>query len=552
MRKIRLLSTIGGIEVLKLVTTLVLLISLLTVIHDHHALFRVNRSVVWLFLLSAVVIATLVIANAKGAQRRLSSLSLFLLGSWSIGVALILPSSTPLIVINPFLVLITATYLSQRQLVLGVAMLIVGVEISFLTADDLPVSRLIFVGIHTLSLVLIGALAIWYKHSLVSLVESNQRKHIQTNLEHERLQSLVNSMTDGVVAIDSRGLIAVYNGAALDILNINASLENQSITDYLTFFDAQGKRVPIIKNVLKDKGYLVSRDYLLDVGDGERINVYLTVSPVRVGFGQKGGGGFIIMLRDITHEKSLEEERDEFISVVSHELRTPTAVAEGSISNSLFLAKKANSDAEVIQSLNEAHKQVVFLADMVNDLATLSRAEQNKLQVEPEDIDVHEFVNGLQRDYQTDAQQKGIEFTVSVGKNVKQLHSSRLYVREILQNFITNALKYTDQGKVQLKVSLTKDRRIEFAVHDSGIGVSKADQKLLFNKFFRSEDYRTRKNSGTGLGLYVTAKLARLIRADVSVKSELDHGSVFTVRVPSLQRKPTRKSRKSKTVVTQK
>jgi two-component system sensor histidine kinase SenX3 len=82
------------------------------------------------------------------------------------------------------------------------------------------------------------------------------------------------------------------------------------------------------------------------------------------------------------------------------------------------------------------------------------------------------------------------------------------------------------------------DNGVEFFVSDTGIGISKADQERVWDKFFRSEDFRTRQNNGTGLGLYVTAKLARLVHADVSLKSELNKGSTFTISIPNLQPLP--------------
>ena len=112
--------------------------------------------------------------------------------------------------------------------------------------------------------------------------------------------------------------------------------------------------------------------------------------------------------------------------------------------------------------------------------------------------------------------------------------SNRLYIREILQNFITNSIKYTKTGSVTILLK-GRDEGIEFAVRDTGIGISKSDQKRVFDKFFRSEDFRTRESSGTGLGLYVTNKLTKLISAEITIKSKLDEGSTFTIFIPNLK-----------------
>ena len=140
----------------------------------------------------------------------------------------------------------------------------------------------------------------------------------------------------------------------------------------------------------------------------------------------------------------------------------------------------------------------------------------------------------FQKAYTPEAQAKGLQLKISPDANVELLNSSRMYVNEILQNFITNAIKYTQKGSVTISAKQINNA-IEFIVQDTGIGISRNDQAKIFNKFFRSEDYRTRQNNGTGLGLYVTLKLARLIHAEISVNSELNKGSVFTIKIPNLK-----------------
>ena len=199
----------------------------------------------------------------------------------------------------------------------------------------------------------------------------------------------------------------------------------------------------------------------------------------------------------------------------------------------LYIANKTGDIDKIKEALKEAHSQTLFLADMVNDLATLSRAERGKLTVEKESINIVDLVKGLANDYIPQAKQKGLKLEVNLDPNLKKLNSSELYLREILQNFITNALKYTDKG--QITISANQDNnQVKLSVSDSGIGISKSDQNRVFEKFFRSEDYRTRATKGTGLGLYVTEKLAQLIKAKLELESELNKGSTFSVIVPDL------------------
>jgi two-component system phosphate regulon sensor histidine kinase PhoR len=355
----------------------------------------------------------------------------------------------------------------------------------------------------------------------------------QAKLEHERLTSLVNSMADGVLAVDKDMKIVLSNGAALNILDVNSTLRGRKLDEVIKLQNKMKQTVSVEQLVTEATTPTSSRELSLVYSDNSAIHLYLSIAPVHLGYGSAGQQGYVLLMRDITHEKSLEEERDEFISVVSHELRTPIAIAEGNISNAQFIADKSGDIKQVQEALKEAHSQILFLADMINDLSTLSRAERGKLEVAVETISVPDLVEELQTGYTPQAAEKGLQFEVQLDERAKTLQSTTLYVREILQNFLTNALKYTEKGSVTLAVEAAEGGT-RFKVTDTGIGISKGDQEKIFDKFFRSEDYRTRQTSGTGLGLYVTMKLARLIHADIDVQSELNKGSTFTIFIPDL------------------
>ncbi len=354
----------------------------------------------------------------------------------------------------------------------------------------------------------------------------------QAKLEHERLTSLVNSMADGVLAVDQDMKIVLSNGAALNILDVNSTLRDRKLGEVIKMHDKNKKPVSVEKLVAKAATPTSTRDLLLVYDDHSTINLYLSIAPVHLGYGSAGKEGYVLLIRDITHEKSLEEERDEFISVVSHELRTPIAIAEGNISNAQFISEKAGDIEQIKDALKQAHDQIIFLSDLINDLATLSRAERGKLVVEVEQIDVPELIKDLAANYAPQAKDKKLALKSDPG-NAKTLQSGKLYVREILQDFMTNALKYTEEGSILLSAEQVP-QGVKFTISDTGIGISKGDQEKIFDKFFRSEDYRTRKTNGTGLGLYVAMKLARLLHAEIDVQSELNKGSTFTVFVPDL------------------
>ncbi len=352
-------------------------------------------------------------------------------------------------------------------------------------------------------------------------------------LEHQRLTSLINSMADAVVAVDEAINIVLYNAAALNILDVNTIKIGSPLDSLFKPVDKNKQAQNVVEMVENVRVPITRRDLLLPYADRSLINLYLSIAPVHLGYGAKGLRGYVLLLRDITREKSLEEERDEFISVVSHELRTPIAIAEGNISNAVFILEKSGTIEAIKPALNEARNQVLFLADLINDLSTLSRAERGSLQVESESIKVADLVRELIDNYTPQAQGKGLQLAMELQAGLGLLHSSKLYVREILQNFITNAIKYTSQGSITIRAT-AESHGVRFAVQDTGIGINKSDQERVYDKFFRSEDYRTRQANGTGLGLYVTMKLARLIHADLDLVSEPDKGSTFTVFVPNL------------------
>ncbi len=359
------------------------------------------------------------------------------------------------------------------------------------------------------------------------------RSHEQEVLQRDRILTIVNNLADAVLSTDKQGVIRVYNAASLDLLDTNDSLNGHHIDTILKLYD-QDDELLAPSELLRGVGSVIIRDDLWYVfEDGERIRLEVTVSPIRKAFRRESAGqdGYVIIMRDVTKAKSLEEERDEFINVVSHELRTPVTVVEGSLSNLEVMLTKANIPKDkVVDAVRMAHDQTVYLAKMVNDLSALSRAERGADDAR-EVIDVQGLIRSLYDTYTPVAMKKHLSLDIDVRSGVGKIKASRLYVEELLQNFITNAIKYTKDGGVTVSAH-RQDDRIVFSVKDTGIGISKAEQTKVFDKFYRSEDYRTRETGGTGLGLYVVTKLARKLGTEVDLTSRLNYGSTFSFSLP--------------------
>ncbi|HMR73021.1 MAG TPA: HAMP domain-containing sensor histidine kinase [Candidatus Saccharibacteria bacterium] len=344
---------------------------------------------------------------------------------------------------------------------------------------------------------------------------------------NDQLLTVFNSLSVGMLSLDNKGVIRLYNAALASLLDTNASLIGKKANTVFSLVDSDNKPVELMDLVKKTYG-VRNDDISLRYEDGDTVRLGILINPIRTS--QNDIDGYIFVIEDITREKSLEEERDEFISVISHELRTPITITEGSISNAQLLLERGAQLELLKKTFTEAHDQIVFLANMVNDLGTLSRAERGVGDT-LEKIDIDLLAGELYAKYTPRATSKGLQFNLNIVGRVGMVSTSRLYLEEILQNLITNSIKYTLEGSVTLSIKKTASG-VLFVVKDTGIGISKSDQKRIFEKFYRSEDYRTRESSGTGLGLYVVQKLAKKLNITIGIESHLNHGSTFSFTLP--------------------
>ena len=333
--------------------------------------------------------------------------------------------------------------------------------------------------------------------------------------EHEKVLAIINSIREAIVSVDIKGNIELYNSAALDFFDTNASLIGKNINNILKLTTLDGKTFNLKKVLVKNKSLFSRNDLSFNLGE-EKIRVEIELVAVSDVF---------LMIRDITKQKTLDEERDEFISVVSHELRTPVTIAEGAISNLSLAIEKDMPKQVVSKNADITYEQVKFLATMINDLSTLSRAERGVGDKFVE-LNIKDLGQKILEKYHKNADEKGLNLELVMDNNLPSIKTSELYLEELLQNLITNALKYTKEGEIKISIT-NNEKNIRFMVEDTGIGISKSDQKKIFDKFYRSEDYRTRETGGTGLGLYVSSKLADKLDTKIELSSKLNHGSKF-------------------------
>ncbi len=483
------------------------------------------------YISNLVVLPVLLIAATKARQLLLPAL-LWL--HFSMGVMILYFSQiySPFTVTWATLILLSSIYYRWKGFWLSSAALCI---FAFLYIVMFPENLVSNGGTVTYSFLsaLVVALTVLTSYMFVMIIVSSQRKNraLMKSQESEflqvtRLNTLLNSISDAVLTLNRYGRITSQNAAAQGFFDTNQSLIGRDIDKLLILTNDENESVSIRALIDEVKSSSLRDD--LSVGSGGDVrHLSVQMARIRSTFGDSEEYGVVLIIRDITKQKTLEEEKDEFISVTSHELRTPIAIAEGSLSNFILMQDRGASKEKLASVAEEAHKQVVYLAKMINDLSTLSRAERG-VGGDVEPIKVNEMLHNLYLKYEPEATEKSLHLNLEAEHHLPNVETSRLYLEEILQNFITNAIKYTKEGSVTFGAKMESENAIRFFVRDTGIGIGKSDVQHIFEKFYRSEDYRTRETSGTGLGLYVVEKLASKLGTKIDVESRFNVGSTFS------------------------
>jgi PAS domain S-box-containing protein len=354
---------------------------------------------------------------------------------------------------------------------------------------------------------------------------------------------LINAIADGVVSLNSQGVIQLINPAAQQIIGWGKqdaiSLDYKSV---LKLVDKSGNELtpandPISQGLATNKE-VIANDFSLMTNSGKKLLVSVIVSPV----GQLGSG-VIVVFRDITKEKGEERQQAEFISTAAHEMRTPVAAIEGYLGLTLNPAT-ANIDEKARSYVMKAHESVQHLGHLFQDLLDVSKADDGRLSNDPKVTDVVAFTHDVAQGLRPKAEEKGLHFLFKplpddqedkAGERrlnpVFYVNVDNDHLREVIANLIENAIKYTPKGDVTIDVGGDAEH-VTISVADSGIGIPREDQGHLFQKFYRVDNSDTREIGGTGLGLYLCRRLTEAMNGRVWVESEYKQGSTFNVELP--------------------
>jgi CheY-like chemotaxis protein/CHASE3 domain sensor protein len=233
-----------------------------------------------------------------------------------------------------------------------------------------------------------------------------------------------------------------------------------------------------------------------------------------------------------TELQRANEYKSEFLANMSHELRTP-------LNSTLILAKlladnkDGNLTAQQVKFAQTITSAGNDLLSLINDVLDLSRIEAGKVEVAPEAVSVARTVDGLIKTFQPAADQKRLRFSTTVEPGVpEQIETDPQRLGQILKNLLSNALKFTEKGEIALRIFSAAPGQVSFAVRDTGVGIARHQQEVIFEAFRQADGSIHRKFGGTGLGLSISRDLASLLGGAISVQSEPAAGSVFTLTLP--------------------
>ncbi|MBS1502010.1 MAG: HAMP domain-containing histidine kinase, partial [Bacteroidetes bacterium] len=233
---------------------------------------------------------------------------------------------------------------------------------------------------------------------------------------------------------------------------------------------------------------------------------------------------------DITTQKKMDQQKDEFISVASHELKTPLTSLKSYVQ--LAHMKSNNLEGQEISGMLErAETQINKMTRMIRDFLNAAQSDSGKMVLNREEFLLDDLVREIVTDLSVNARRNRLRFIDCPPLRVR---ADREKIEQVLANLIGNALKYSD-GDEPVTISGTKaDGRVTISVSDQGIGISEKDKKRLFDRFYRSEDLNSRGVSGFGIGLYVAAEIVRLHGGNIGVDSEIGQGSRFWFDLPQV------------------
>jgi PAS domain S-box-containing protein len=484
-------------------------------------IFASRRDDFWIgysvFMVFALAVCTLVLTTGGATS---PFIALFMLSAFFAGVFGLL-GSVPLLVVS--IIYVVVVYASGQT--------------------ALSTSTIIAVSFSSV-LPLVAGFIVWYNRDKGAEEDLKDPavKKIANQLSEVASASevIINAIGDGVVAIDSQGTIQLINPAAQELLGWTKQdalmLNYKSI---LHLVDKANKEidptVDPIQQALNTNQEVRTSLFSMVTKSGKKMMASIVVSPI-----SEAGSGVIAMFHDITKEKQEEREQAEFVSTASHEMRTPVASIEGYLGLALN-PNTAQIDEKARDFIMKAHQAAQHLGRLFQDLLDVSKADDGRMANVPKVIDLIPFVGEIVQGLTQKATDKGLRIVYKPQDNGAQKQIAPVYfvnldndhIREVTDNLVENAIKYTPAGEVTVDVTGSEDKVI-ISIKDSGIGIPAEDMAHLFQKFYRVNNEETNQIGGTGLGLYLCRRLVEAMNGRIWVESEYKKGSTFYVELPRI------------------
>jgi PAS domain S-box-containing protein len=347
------------------------------------------------------------------------------------------------------------------------------------------------------------------------------------------IDAVFSSIGEGAIATDEFGRIVRINYSALQLLGFNEQeVIGKWYPSVVVAIHENGSKVnlmdrSITKAFISGNPVIETTYYLTKKGD--RLPVTITVSPVLIS-GRPIGA--INLFRDITQEYEIDRMKSEFISLASHQLRTPLSAIK-TYSHMLlegFMGKLNKDQNQALESIVDASDRMVQLTDT---LLNITRIESGSITISKSKVNLRAVAEKVIHEQLLDAQSKNIVISIESPDKPAIVNTDKFIVKEILTNIISNAIKYTpEKGKIILAIKPKKDE-ILCSVSDNGIGIPKAHQDQIFNKFYRAPNVLGRDTTGTGLGLYLIKSLAERLDIPISFESTENKGTTFYFSLPA-------------------
>jgi two-component system phosphate regulon sensor histidine kinase PhoR len=389
----------------------------------------------------------------------------------------------------------------------------------------------------------IGAAAIGWNRVVRHKLAGDGRLSLQDRVRDSlsrgrqgRLDAVLNSIPEGLATTDTTGRLTYANTPMAVLLGLkDTSLGSDD--------GSQNDGAPAMIEQLRLRWHLADGDVLLAEENrdrpvvtelmreenGQRRILRVARHPICAAGGAKQET-HVWSIRDVTQQKLAEEMRDQFVDTATHELRTPLANIKA-YAETLALADVIDIEQQK-QFLNTINSEATRLARFVDDLLSVSSMELGSLSLNKQVTDLGRMLNEVLIKIRPQVEEKRLTLDVALPEKLPEPEIDKDKIAAVLVNLLGNAVKYTPEGgRVTFRVHIT-DQQIDLSVEDTGVGIAAEELSKVFEKFFRSADPRVQEQTGTGLGLALANEVVRLHGGRITVESEINKGSTFSVLLP--------------------